>query len=505
MSKRNRLARTIVPMSEDDKNKKTEQQIVMEQAVRQLEKLGGSTFREDDITFKGKQIVLPESMTIEQGIAFLEDKAEELTVVTAFQRTFKYRPWDVAFCAWNVLRETFGAVSHKDRTVQTMFGPMKAPPQLIDIAVGPSETIAVPWGNFILPHLPEVTFSLNKTMDDDYGLVGYMAAEGPKRWRYAVQGVFELIERELKTNSLYRGRAFDGRETPQFLDLSKVDAGKMVYSQEVTTQMDAFLWGALRFRETLKEEGVPFKRAVLLSGSFGVGKSMAINRTGQIAQEEEVTFILVRPGRDNLRDALVTAKMYEPAVVAFEDVDVIAHTGNDSGQVSEILDLFDGIEAKNSEIMLVLTTNHVEKLHKGMMRPGRLDAIIEIGPPDAAGIQKLIEVNLGAKLADDIEWLQVSEAMEDYLPAFVVEASQRAIRYATVRSAGRINGTKLTTGDLVAAGEGLRPQYDLMQDAIESKAKNSLDEALGEIVKGAVQRVTDKTAVQVEEIHSNVV
>lgn len=484
-------------LSEQEKVEQTEQQRVMEAAVRELEKLGGATFREDDIIFQGSQLVVPETMSLEQLTEFVQAKIEELTVATDYQRVFKYRPWDVAFCAWNVMRETFGAVSHKNRTVETMFGPMKAPPQLLDITVGPNETIAVPWGNFILPHLPDVVFAINGHHDDEFGVVGKMSANGPKRWRYAVHGVFDLVERELRTKSLYRGRAFDGRETPQFLDLSMIDPDKMVFSQEVQTQMEASLWGAIRYRESLKEMGVPFKRAALLSGSFGVGKSMAVNRTGQVAESEGITFILVRPGRDDLHAALMTAKMYQPAVVAFEDVDTLADAGMESEQISQILDMFDGIEAKNSEIMLVLTTNHVEKLHKGMMRPGRLDAIIPIGAPDDAGIRRLIEVNIGDRLADDIDWGEVSFAMAGYLPAFVVEAAQRAVRYALARQGGVMDGTKLSTQDLVAAGVGLRPQYELMQDAKETRERPSVDSAIEHVIVGALKN----TVKQVEEVH----
>lgn len=498
--RKERMKMRMRTLSEQEQKEKTEQQEVMEDAVRQLEILGGATFREDDIIFSGKQLVIPETMTLEQSVQFIEGKIEELTVVTDFSRSFKYRPWDVAFCAWNVMRETFGAVRHKDSTVKTMFGPMKAPPRLIDIQTGPNETTSVPWGNFILPHLPDVTFTLDAFYDEELGVVGQMTASGPKRWRYAVHGVFNLVENELRERSLYRGRQFDGRENPQFLDLSMIDKEKMVYASETLSQLETSLWSAIKYREALAEEGVPFKRAVLLSGSFGVGKSMAINRTGQVCEEEQVTFILVRPGRDNLREALTTAKMYQPAVIAFEDVDNIADAGKDSLQISEVLDLFDGIEAKNSQIMLVLTTNHKEKLHKGMMRPGRLDAIIEIGPPDAEGIRKLIEVTIGDKLDLHIKWDEVAEAMEGFLPAFVVEAGQKAIRYALVRNNGVLNGARITSEDLVSSGIGLRPQYDLMQDASETTVKPEIETVIEKIVTTQ----TDSMSKKVDQIYDAV-
>lgn len=488
------LSKGIVPVRErQDSTKGKSQKQVAREAIEALERLGGAIFREEDIVYAGNKLTLPEGMSIKQGIAFLQKKEAELTVPTDFYRVFKYRPLDVAYCTWNAMMRAFGSVSHQSRTVQTFFGPQKAPPQLIDVPVNAYESIQVPWGNFVIPYLPQVEFELGGTGDDEFGAVGYLNAQGPKRWQDAVHGVFEMVERELRERSLYRGKAFDGRPNPQFIDLSKHDPAKMVFAEQTGTQLNASLWGALVHRDVLARKGIPFKRAVLLSGDFGVGKSLAINETGRVCESEEVTFILVRPGRDSLRDAMMTARIYQPAVVAFEDVDIITDADQDARKITEVLDLFDGIEAKSTEIMLVLTTNHKEKLHKGMLRPGRLDAIIEIGPPDAKGIQRLIEVNIGDQLSDDIDWDLVGEAMEGYLPAFVVEAAHLAVRYSIIRAG--VGADKIETHDLVAAGYGLRPQFDLMTDARTEQAKApSLDEALRVIAREESSIAAERTA-----------
>lgn len=488
--KRRETARTghIKPTSQQTKGELTEQQKVEVAAIAELERLGGVTFREEDIIFKGKQLVLPDGMDIEGGIAFLEMKLEEESVNTDFNRTFKYRPWDVAFCTWNALRRTFGSVGHNSSTVQTFFGPKKMPPQLIDIPISATEAISVPWGNFTIPYLPGVEFELGGTNSRADGLVGYINAHGPKKWRHAIHGVFELVERELAERSLYRGKQFDGQDYPNFLDLSKHQPHKMVYSAETMQQLQASLWGSITYREQLAYQGIPFKRAVLLEGVFGTGKSMAINHTGRVCQDEGITFILVRPGRDDLRAALMTARIYQPAVVAFEDVDTVASADEDAKHISEILDVFDGIEAKNTDIMLVLTTNHVGKLHRGMLRPGRLDAIINIGPPDAGAIRKLLEVNV-PNLAHQIDWDAVAGSMEGYTPAFVVEAGQRAVRY--IVASGGDRRTPVGTEQLVGAGKGLRPQYELMQDARDTDERPRLDTSLVEVIRPMVEKVFD--------------
>lgn len=483
----------------------TAQDLVYKAAIEGLEQLGGKAFSEDDILFKGKELILPENMTLDEAVRFLSKKRDEWENPADFVRNYKYRPWDVAYCAHNALKRAFGVVAHNHSIVMGFFGPEKAPPQMITIPTGPHTTEQIPWGVLELPFLPKVTFELGSRNTRTEGQIGYIHANGPKKYRFAVQGIFELVERELEEHSLYRGKAFDGQDTPNFLDLSQVDPDKIVYAEDVLRQLNANLWTPIQHTEVVQKLGMPFKRAVLLAGDFGVGKSLAINRTGQVCEDREVTFILVRPGRDDLKQAMLTARMYQPAVVAFEDIETIADSGEDAKRMSEILDLFDGIEAKNSKVMLVLTSNHIDKLHAGMLRPGRLDAVIKIGPPDAGGIQKLVEVNMPDGYLDEkIDWPKVARAMEDYLPAFVVESTQRALRYLVARTDGKMDGSKITTDDLCDAADSLREQFTQMQLAKLEPEPNRLDQRLMEVVDQSFEEWLQKKAAQGQGVYFEV-
>jgi len=455
------------------------------EAIAALEQLGGKHFTEDKLIFEGDKLILPTNMSISDAIKFLNQKMADDEQHMDFHRSFEYRPWDVAYCTQRAMQRYFGAFLQKSSTSMGFFGPEVSAPKQIHINIGPNETVNVPWGDFTIPFLPDVQFSMAADRSKT-GIIGQIYATGPKKRAAAVEGVFRLIEKELKESSIYQGKAFDAQENPEFLDLSHVDPSKIVFSETTKAQLDANLWSPIIYREQTDQLGMPFKRAVLLSGDFGVGKTLALNRTGQIATEEGITFILVRPGRDNLTDAINTAKMYQPAIVAFEDVEVVAGPDQDDRSVSQVLDLFDGIESKNSQIMLVLTSNHVDKLHKGVLRPGRLDAVIHIGTPDQQGITRLVRNTVGDdRLADKIDWQTVAESMDLYLPAFVVEAAQRSLRYALVRTEGVLDGTKIDTMDLVNAANGLRPHFELMQEARTGAKEKNIEQALIETIHRA--------------------
>lgn len=450
--------------------KKAEKEI-----LQRLAELGGKMHDDDDVVYSGTKLVIPESMTLRRAIDFLEQKQEEMEAETDFVTVFNYRPWDGAYCMWNALKRVFGVVAQKP--TMGFFGPN--PPRMITIPTGVNTKEQVPWGAFQLPSLPDVTFSTFQNDHDELGPLFGITASGPKKWAAQIQGIFKVVEQELETNSMYRGKAFDGQTMPEFVDLSGVDPEQVVYSAEVMRQLEANIWAQLRHTEQFEAEGLPLKRAVLVHGPYGTGKTLAAVLTGQEATNNGWTFIKGRPGRDNLSFVMQTARLYQPAVVFYEDVDQIADGSvADESDISRLLDDFDGIDAKGTRILCVLTTNHVDRIHKGMARPGRLDAMIEINNLDIDGLRKLVTAHVGARLADEIDWEAIMAEARDYAPAFVTEFAHRSVRYAMARNNGETKGLELVTEDLVAAARDLRPQFELMTDAKDRHEQPQIDTAL---------------------------
>ena len=307
---------------------------------------------------------------------------------------------------------------------------------------------------------------------------------GPRRFRHHIEGIFRLIEEELATNSMYRGKAFDGQEVPQFLDLSGVDASKVVYTAEVLDRLGTDIWALIRYPEQMREMGLPLKRAVLLEGPYGTGKTLAAYLTAQIAQEHGWTFIYGRPGRDELGDLMATARLYQPAVVFFEDVDTVA-SADGVDDVSRMLDILDGMQSKGTEIICILTTNHIDRLHKGMVRPGRLDAVIHIGALDPPAVERLIRSLVPEQLlTGSVDWPAVGAAMEGFMPAFCKEAIDRAMRWNLARNEGKPSA--LETIDFVTAADTLRPQLELMGRAGEHGGVESVGAAISRTVRNSI-------------------
>lgn len=456
------------------------QQTREEQIRSVLADLGGQILNDDGIIHEGNRIVIPTSMSKKDAAKAILRNVEAEEEEVHFVKKFNYRPWDGARAFARVVKKHLGLMTQVG--VETPWG--KIPPDMITIKTGVRKTEQVPWGHIQLPIFPDSKVITDSKLDAELGPVFVLHFYGPKKYKGHAQGLFKLVEEELQSNSLYRGKAFDGAVEPNFIDLSRVDPDKVVYSEEVLTQLGANVWSLLEHSAAQRREGLSLKRAVLLKGPYGTGKTLAGTRTAQIAVAHDWTFIYARPGRDDLDTVLQTARMYQPAVVFFEDLDDIADPSQEDS-FTKLLDTFDGITVKGVEIIAILTTNHPKRIHKGMFRPGRLDAVIDIGALDANGVGRMIHALVPADQLGALDAAAVYAEMHDFMPAFVVEAITRARRYSLATNNGKVG--KLTTDDFVHAARGLRPQLDMMNGGSEHQKVDRLADVTKRLITDVVR------------------
>lgn len=460
----------------------------LEEAFRAAFNPTGTVISDDDIQYHpGSAIVLPEGKPLEWAVKALKRKIDEQEEEHTFRRIFQYRPQDGANAAANVLKNMFGIVVGK--ATQTMFG--SRPPEFRTIDVAYNEKREVPWGELEIPALPGASLEFDATMGRN-GPVFVCSVTSPKKHKKIIEEFFDAIDRELKTHSIYRGKALEGAHELGFLDLTGFDPTKIVFADGVQATLDAALFSVMRHPTPTKRAGMKLRRALLVYGPFGTGKSSL----GLIAAQEAVqhgwTFLSAKAGRDNIRDVLQTAKLYQRAVVFVEDIEKHVPKANDIDAMSELLDMFDGISVKDTEIILVATTNHIERVTAGLLRPGRLDYVIEIAALDRGGTEKLLRAVIPTDLLGRVDFDAVYAAMPEFQPAWVKAVADHAQSFAIARTAGQ--GTyRLTTEDLVGAARSLHPQLELMRVASEGVHVPELHTAFEDVVSTAVDgmRIVD--------------
>jgi transitional endoplasmic reticulum ATPase len=218
----------------------------------------------------------------------------------------------------------------------------------------------------------------------------------------------------------------------------------------------------------------------LLEGPYGTGKTLAATVTAKKCEANGWTFITV--GRVTaLEGALQFAVAYQPCVVFVEDIDR-EMAGERTAQMDDILNKIDGIISKGAEIMVVLTSNAAENINRAMLRPGRLDAVLHIGPPDADAVQKLLRV-YGRKLIKPGEDLtQAGLALAGRIPAVIREVVERSKLYAIGRAPGA--DFYLTDMDIVRSAAGMAHHLELLEGkaTVELTASEQLAAAYTRVI-----------------------
>jgi transitional endoplasmic reticulum ATPase len=442
-------------------------------------------FRDDD----QRLITLPRGMTYTEIMRILEAKREEQETVSTFRHEFNYRPHDGAVATAIVLKARYGLVVGK--AIPTMFG--SRPPEILDVPIGPGGlSMQVPWGRIQIPVIEDGDVVLDSTHHRDYGEIFEIMIRAKRKYAKEVEEFFGDVAEQLRNASIYRGKAVAGADELGFIeDLDRFDPTQVVFATDVQASLDVALFAPLRHPHAYRREGIPIKRAVLLHGPYGTGKTSIGMLVAQAAVAAGWTFIMARPGRDGVEDVLTTARLYGPAVVWVEDVDTDTTSSNPKA-VSAMLDAFDGITSKAGEIIVAMSTNHIDRVPPGMLRPGRLDYVIEVAALDRAATEKLIRVVVApGKLAAAVDFDAVFAEMNGFLPAFIRATADRARSFAIHRMDGRTDYV-LTTEDLVNAARSLHAQLRLHQGATDTPQLPTLDKVVQGLVTGGVNgmRVT---------------
>lgn len=462
-----------------------------------------------NIVHHGEKLILPEGMTLRQSIELLERRAEYEQEETAFSESYDVLPFDGAHALAEVLIAKFGWAPAT--STPGFFGP--TPPQLISIAVGPSEHKVVPWGRFSLPNITghietgvsrknnRFTFSIKARI---------LRMNEP-----VVRSLFAEVREYLKTGSIYQGKAVKIRfrdeagraldmPEPSFMDVSKINPDGLIYAADVQASVETNLFTPItRARDCLLND-IPVKRGILLSGTYGTGKTMAATVASRLAVDAGITYVYV-PRADELSDAIEFAKQYQsPACVIFcEDIDRSVN-GDRSVEMDDILNILDGIDTKNANIITVLTTNDLNSINPAMLRPGRLDAVINVTMPDAKAVERLIRLYAGSTVGDDVNLEEAGKALAGNIPAVISEVVKRAkLSQLRLQPVGE-KVVRISEEAIVEAAKTMVAQVTLLRERTEAKVEvPAIETALADLMKKAMRQdleeMKDELITSIEE------
>ena len=199
--------------------------------------------------------------------------------------------------------------------------------------------------------------------------------------------------------------------------------------------------------ESFKKMGLTPPKGVLLTGPPGTGKTMMARA---LANSTSATFIglvgselaqkYIGEGGRLVRELFDLAKQKSPTIIFIDEIDAIGSKRLDSSTsgdrevqrtLMQLLAEMDGFES-TSNIKIIAATNRPELLDKALLRPGRLDRIIEIGLPDKDSRLDILQI-ISKQIPTDkeVNLQQISAQTKGFsgaeLKALIMEAGLNAI------------------------------------------------------------------------------
>lgn len=447
-----------------------------------------------ELAREGKKIVLPNEpgpMSIPDSIDTLKriQKAEE--AVFAVNETVNCHFFDGLVALARAMKQIYGY----SLSVPTpgFFG--DNPPQLVHVKTGPKpeDYAQVPFGRFKLPNVDGFIATAYGTVR---GIpVLRIGGEIKHKHRNIVMELVKLTKKFSQEHSIYTGRSIvlrkdesggiDFDDPLEFIDpFHRVE--EPIFNRETEHLIDTTVLGPIAHSDECRAFKIPLKRGILFEGPYGCGKSLTARHVARCANANGWTFVLV----DNsmaLKYALDFAKMYQPCVVFAEDIDRIA--GNRNEGANDLLNMIDGVVGKSDEIITLLTTNFVDKIEKGFLRPGRLDAVISIQPPDKEAAERLVRAYAGNTLDPKAKLDRAVKIMAGNIPATIREVVERSKLSMVVNGRNQITGDDLYTSAL-----SMQNHLDIIEKARASGAEepDTVLEQVGKVVDTKVHALLKK-------------
>ncbi|MBA7529617.1 ATP-dependent zinc metalloprotease FtsH [subsurface metagenome] len=95
--------------------------------------------------------------------------------------------------------------------------------------------------------------------------------------------------------------------------------------------------------------------------------------------------------------------------------------------VSQMLIEMDGLE-ELKEVIIIAATNRPDMVDPALLRPGRLDRLIYIQPPDKEERKKIFDVHLSGKpIGEDVDVEEFAERTDGYVGADIAAIVKEAV------------------------------------------------------------------------------
>lgn len=246
----------------------------------------------------------------------------------------------------------------------------------------------------------------------------------------------------------------------------------------------------LKHADAFKRLGIRPAKGFLLYGPPGTGKTLLAKAA---ARESEANFIAIKSSdllskwygesEQQIARLFQRARQVAPTVIFIDELDsLVPARGGGMGEpqvtervVNTILAEMDGLEELQG-VVLIGATNRPNLIDPALLRPGRLDELVYVGPPDVAGRRRILAIHAKRMpLAADVDLEQLARRTDRFTGADLEDLTRRAGLTALRRDLAE---ARVTMADFEAALQETRAsvtpemlaEYERIQDTLKSDA-----------------------------------
>ncbi|PIU88475.1 ATPase [archaeon CG06_land_8_20_14_3_00_37_11] len=216
--------------------------------------------------------------------------------------------------------------------------------------------------------------------------------------------------------------------------------------EEVKNQLIESVEWPIKHPDSFKKLGIHAPKGMLLYGPPGTGKTMLAKA---VASESEMNFISVKgpellskwvgESEKAVRETFRKARQVAPCIIFFDEIDsLVPVRGGRNGSsvteqvVNQILTEMDGLEELH-DVIIIAATNRPDMIDPAMLRPGRIDRLIMVPPPDEKSILEILKVHTrNMPLGKEVNLEELAGKLKNFSGAdvenLVREAAMTALR-----------------------------------------------------------------------------
>jgi len=262
--------------------------------------------------------------------------------------------------------------------------------------------------------------------------------------------------------------------------------------EEVKEQIRLKLLYPFTHPELAETYGIQAGGGLLLYGPPGTGKTLIARA---IAGEIEAAFFAIKPSEimsqwvgvaeQNLARLFDEARQYPLSVIFIDEMEALAPRRRGSAStvmarvVPQLLAELDGFEKATNPVLVIGATNEPWAIDHAILRPGRLDRLIYVPPPDCSARLKILRMNLKEDLlAPDCDLFDFARRTEGFSGADVTALARQVRELVFTQAVATGQPRLITARDLAQVLGNMRPSIQSKDLALYEKFAQERQNAL---------------------------